>query len=163
MGEDTNQIEREIRETRSDLGRNLRELEDRARDLTDWRTHYRKHTGTFVGVAFGVGAGIGLLAVGGRGRRGQHRGEKDDYSRLGYDNSHDPMRPVHPSKVWAGATQTGARAARQFGDTWDQIAEGLLRLASDRAIAFVADLVPGLRDHLERPPARTATYPSSSR
>jgi hypothetical protein len=159
VGEDTNQIEREIRETRSDLGRNLRELEDRARDLADWRTHYRNHTGTFVGVAFGVGAGIGLLAIG----RGRTRGRRDEYSRPGFDNSHDPMRPVHSSKLWTGATQTGARAARQFGDTWDQIAEGLLRLASDRAIAFVADIVPGLRDHLERPPARTATYPSSSR
>jgi len=159
VGEDTKQIEREIRETRSDLGRNLRELEDRARDMADWRTHYRKHTGTFVGVAFGVGAGIGLLAVG----SGRRRGSRDDESRLGFDNSHDPMRPVHPSKVWAGATQTGARAARQFGDTWNQIAEGLLRLASDRALTLVADLVPGLRDHLERPPARTATYPSSSR
>ena len=159
MGEDTKQIEREIRETRSDLGRNLRELEDRARDLADWRTHYRKHTGTFLGVAFGVGAGIGLLAIGGgRGRR-----QREDYSRLGFDNSHDPMRPVHTSKLWSGAAHTGARAAQQFGNTWDQLAEGLLRLASDKAIGFVADLVPGLRDHLERPPARTATYPSSSR
>ena len=157
MAEDIRQIEREINETRSDLGRNLKELEGRARELADWRSHYRKHPNTFLGVAFGLGAGIGLLATGG----GRRRGRRDDYSRPGYDNSHDPMRPVHPSKVWAGATQTGARAARQFGDTWDQIAEGLLRLASDRAIAFVADIVPGLRDHLERPPARTATYPSS--
>lgn len=154
MGEDTRQIEREIRDTRSDLGRNLKELEGRARELADWRTHYRNHPGAFLGVAFGLGAGIGMLALGRRHGGSAHHA---------YDNSHDPMRPVHSrSAVMAGAAQTGARAARQFGDTWNQLAEGLLRLASDKAIAFVSELVPGLRDHLDRPPTRSATYPSSS-
>jgi hypothetical protein len=153
VGQDTQQIEREIRETRSDLGRNLRELEGRARELADWRTHYRNHPGAFLGVAFGLGAGIGLLAIG---RRSSPRTQEL------YDNSHDPMRPTHArSAVWTGAANTGARAARQFGDTWNQLADGLLRMAQDKAMAFVTDLVPGLRDHLDRPPTRSATYPAA--
>jgi hypothetical protein len=157
VGEDTRQIEREIRETRSDLGRNLRELEGRARELADWRSHYRKHPGAFIGTAFGLGAAIGLLALG-------RRRASTNNGRGLFDNSHDPMRPIHPSRsaVWSGAAQTGARAAQQFGDTWNQIAEGLLRLASDKAVAFVAELVPGLRDHLDRPPTRSATYPPAT-
>jgi hypothetical protein len=154
VGEDTRQIEREIRETRSDLGRNLKELEGRARELADWRTHYRKHPGAFLGVAAGIGVGLGFLAI-----RSRRRG---DAGSSFYDNSHDPMRPPRSrNAVMMGATETGARAARQFGDTWNQLADGLLRLASDKAIAFVAELVPGLRDHLDRPPTRSATYPSS--
>ena len=35
MGENTSQIEREIRAERTELGRNLRELESKARDMTD--------------------------------------------------------------------------------------------------------------------------------
>ena len=38
MGEDTNQIEREIVAERDRLGRNLNELETKTQQLGDWRT-----------------------------------------------------------------------------------------------------------------------------
>ena len=63
MGENTSQIEREIRAERTELGRNLRELESKARDIADWRTHHRNHPGLFLGLAFSGGVLLGLLAT----------------------------------------------------------------------------------------------------
>lgn len=150
MGENTNQIEQEIRARRADLGRNLDELEDRARELADWRTHYRNHHGAFIGAAFGLGALIGLMAIphasGPRKMRrvALHQDPIHDYEP--HDTSHDPYRPRHN---WRDGQGTTARAVRQLSDTWSQIADALLRTASDKAVELVGNVVPGFRDHLE--------------
>lgn len=138
MGEITNEIEREIRDTRENLGRNLDELGDRARELADWRAHFRNHTGTFLGVAFAAGAVVGLSMIPSEGRAAEH---------IEHDVSHDPYRPRSASAPsMRGSTM--ARAIREANDTWGQIADALLRTASARAIQFVSELVPGVRDHL---------------
>ena len=153
MGENTNQIEQEIRQRRAALGRNLDELEDRARELADWRTHYGKHHGAFLGAAFGLGAIIGLMAIpratGGPRRMKrvtQQQGPTTDFAT--HDTSHDPYRP---RQAWREGQGTAARAVRQLGDTWAQIADGLLRTASDKAVELVGNVVPGFRDHLNGP------------
>jgi Protein of unknown function (DUF3618) len=137
MGENTNQIEQEIRARREDLGRNLDELEDKARELADWRTHYRKHTGWFIGAAFGAGVVAGLTAISSS-RRTPARPEPD--------LSHDPYRARH---AWSSGDGTKARAVRHLGDTWGQIADALLRTASAKAIRLVGEFVPGFNEHLE--------------
>ena len=138
MGEITNEIEREIRDKRENLGRNLDELEDRARELADWRAHYRNHTGAFLGVAFAAGAVMGLsVAPSGR------TAELEQH-----DVSHDPYRPRHASAP-SMRNGTVARAIREANDTWSHIADALFSLASARAIQFVSELVPGVREHLD--------------
>jgi hypothetical protein len=152
VGENTNQIEQEIRQRREHLGRNLDELEDRARELADWRTHYRSHHGAFLGAAFGLGAVIGLMAIpraAGPRRMKRvtlHQDHTNDFET--HDSSHDPYRPRH---AWREGQGTTARAVRQLGDTWAQIADALLRTASDKAVELVGNVVPGFRDHLEGP------------
>jgi hypothetical protein len=140
VGQNTSEIEQEIREHRADLGRNLNELEDKARELADWQTHYRKHTGVFLSVAFGAGVALGLSTL-----------PKADNRETSFapDTSHDPYRSKPAS--WTGrpaGSGTVARAMRQVGDTWDEITDALLRTASDSAIRFVSELVPGLQGHL---------------
>ncbi len=139
MGEITNEIEREIRDKRENLGRNLDELEDRARELADWRSHYRNHTGAFLGVAFAAGAVMGLSMVPSEDRPAEF---------TEHDASHDPYRPRHASAPSTRNT-TVARAIREANDTWGHIADALLRTASARVIEFVSELVPGVRDHLD--------------
>ena len=153
MGENTSQIEREIRDRREDLGRNLNELEDKARELTDWRTHYRNHSGLFLSVAFSAGVVLGLSTI-----PAAHRRERD-VEHFEPDTSHDPFRTKHaawPGRPAGSSTGTGtvARAMRQVGDTWTEITDALLRTASDRAVQFVSELIPGFREHLD---ARTRT------
>jgi hypothetical protein len=145
VGENTNRLEQEIRERQAGLGRNLDELQDKARDLADWRTHYRGHTSTFLGVAFGVGLLLGLTAVA-PARRSKCVVIPER------DASHDPDYFEPPRRVrWTQGQGTVARAARQFGDTWDQITDGLVRTASAKALQVVAELVPGFSDQFESP------------
>ena len=152
MGENTNQIEQEIRQRRAELGRNLDELEGRARELADWRTHYGKHHGAFIGAAFGLGAIIGLMAIPRPSgpRRMKRVAVHQDHTNAfeTQDTSHDPYRP---RQAWREGQGTAARAVRQLGDTWSQIADALLRTASDKAVELVGNVVPGFRDHLDGP------------
>ena len=135
MGESTSQIERDIAAERNDLGRNLQLLEHKARSLTDWRMHFRKHPFALMAVALGGGALLGVLTnrLGGP---EPSEFEEDDYLEP------ESARYSRPSAFAASALQ----ARRQFGDTWDHIAEALLAVASAKAIQFVADKVPGFRE-----------------
>ena len=145
MGEDTNRIEHEIRERQVGLGRNLDELQDKARDLADWRTHYRGHTATFLGAAFGIGLLLGLTALPAA-RRSNWVVVPER------DASHDPDYFDPPRRVrWTQGHGTVARAARQLGETWDQIADGLVRTASARVLQVVAENVPGFSEQIESP------------
>jgi hypothetical protein len=141
VGEITNQIEQEIREKRDNLGRNLDELEDKARDLADWRNHYRNHSPAFLGAAFGVGVVLGLATI------SQRKDISEPGAAFDVDNSHDPYRD-RPRQVRSSGT--ASRALRHVGDTWDQIADALLRTASSKAIELVGEFVPGFRDNVRR-------------
>jgi hypothetical protein len=140
VGEDTNRIEQEIRERRAGLGRNLDELQDKARDLADWRTHYRGHTGTFLGAALGAGFLLALATI------PERRSSRDSVPER--DATHDPYYGVPCHSTWSEGQGTVARAARHLGYTWDEIADGLLRTASAKALQVVAELVPGFSDQV---------------
>ena len=138
MGENTSQIEQEIRAERSELGRNLRELETKARDLADWRTHYQTHTSLFLTVAFGGGVLLGLLATPSR--------EEHDFGN-GFEGMHDVPREPSRMRMPHVVQETRALAGRQLGQTWHGIADALLGVVSAKAVEFISDLVPGFRDH----------------
>ena len=64
MGETAGDIENEIDDSRHALQENLEELEQRMRDLADWRTHVRRHPGPMVLAA--LAGGMLLAAMIGR-------------------------------------------------------------------------------------------------
>jgi len=143
VGEITNEIEREIRDTREDLGRNLNELEDKARELADWRSHYRNHHGAFLGAAFAAGALAAMATVPASSGRARIHTLMDE------DTSHDPYPTPRQHSRPVTRNATFARVAREVNETWSQIADALLRTASLRALQFVSELVPGVRDQLD--------------
>ena len=143
MGENPSQIEREIRQERSDLDRNLRALEHKTREITDWRSHHRNHPGVFLGLAFGAGMVLGLATVP-RPHRLAHSGNAWPER----DTSHDPLRPM--GALATSAAGTRAMARRQVAETWEHVADALLRVASLRLVEFVSELVPGFRDQFDR-------------
>ena len=144
MGQNTGEIEREIRNARTSLSRNLDELEGRARELKDWRTHYRHHTNAFIGAAFLAGAVVAMVTVPSAARRPRGQYDYDP----AYDTSHDPYWEREPVQRFTSGSATAARAKRELSDTWGQIADALLRTASAFAIEFVAGLVPRFREHV---------------
>jgi hypothetical protein len=138
MGESTSKIELDIAAERNELGRNLQLLERKARSLTDWRTHYRNHPFAMMAVALGGGVLLGTLTTG-MGGGAPAAADLDDESLF------EPPEDRGYSSPSAFAA-SAARARRQFGDTWDHIADALLAVAAARAIQFVADKVPGFRE-----------------
>lgn len=58
MGETSDQIVSEIDRTREELRSNFEELESRAKDVTDWRTQFRRHPGAMM-----VGALVGGMLL----------------------------------------------------------------------------------------------------
>jgi hypothetical protein len=140
VGEITHEIEREIRDSREDLGRNLNELEDKARELADWRSHYRNHSGAFLGAAFAAGALAAMATVPASSGPVRLQAVPDA------EMNHEPYPTRHAHA--APRNPTFARVAREVNETWGQIADALLRTASLRALQFVSELVPGVSDQL---------------
>lgn len=132
MGEITSEIERDIVTERSELGRNLEELETKARALADWRTHYRNHAGIALGVVFGTAVVAGALV--GRSRTPRVRTQRLVEPR--------PERVVRPSEP-----REPSRYRRHLEDTWQNVTAALLGVATAKAIDVVSEMVPGFRDH----------------
>ena len=120
MGEDARAIEEEIRVERSELGRNIDDLHQRTKELTDWRSQYRNHAGVSIALAFGGGVALGLLAR--RSGGGVPR----------YTPADDPSRPVgfNPLK----AIGENPKVKQQVGEVWDEILEALITVASAKAV-----------------------------
>jgi hypothetical protein len=133
VGENTNQIEREIVAERYQLGRNLNELERKAQELGDWRTHYRNNPKAALGIALAGGFVLGALA-----RRGQA-------PRL-HDAADLVPRLPRPQ----------SRLSRQLEDTWLSVSDALLGVATAKVITAIGSVVPGFTEQLNRSPSGSA-------
>jgi len=127
MGENINQIEREIVAERHRLGRNLNELEVKAQQLGDWRTHYRNNPKLALGIALTGGLMLGAMA--GRGRL---------------------SRTDDPRETTDRVPRPQSRLSRQIEDTWLSLSGALLGVAAARVVAVVSSVIPGLRGETSR-------------
>lgn len=134
MGEDTYRIEEEIRAERRELGRNLKTLEFQAKDLADWRQHYRRHAGAVLTMAFATGALIGLTSRGAGARRPMARPRPDT------------ARPAQAGFSPIGLIRDNPRARQVVGDKWNGILEALINVASATAVEWISNAIPGFRD-----------------
>lgn len=125
MGERTDEIAGQIQEERDELRANLGELGDRVRSATDWRRQFRNNTMLGVGLAFGVGLMLGSVR-----RDTSLQRDTVGVSRLG---------PI-------GSTP----GRRQLLNAWEAIESALIGLATNKVTGFLAEMVPGLRDHFAR-------------
>jgi len=127
VGEDTNQIEREIVAERDRLGRNLNELETKTQQLGDWRTHYRNNPKLALGIALTGGLMLGAMA--GRGRL---------------------SRTDDPRETTDRVPRPQSRLSRQIEDTWLSLSGALLGVAAARVVEVVSSVIPGLRGETSR-------------
>ncbi len=137
MGENTSQIEQQITSERAELGRNLDALESKARDLADWRVHYRNHPGVFLGAAAGIGLALGALS---------HRRESFGY----VDYAHPPERrePREPRRPLSARFQ--GPKGRRVVETWEHITDALLAVATSKAVDLISDYMPRFGDEYRR-------------
>jgi hypothetical protein len=153
VGENTSQIEHDIITERSELGRNLEELETKARALTDWRTHYRNHPGLAIGAVFAGAMLAGVLV--GRGRNGSNGLVEMDTDEEGYTAELRSLRDRLPQEP--KAPKTPGRTRRHVEDTWRQVSEALLGVATAKAIDYISTVIPGFREHYQGTTGRTGT------
>ncbi len=127
MGENTTQIEREIVAERHALGRNLSELETKAQQLGDWRTHYRNNPAAALGIALAGGFVLGAMA-----RRGR------------------PSRLPPSLEGIARLPRPQSRLTRHIEDTWMRVSEALLGVATAKVMEVVSSAVPGFSEQINR-------------
>jgi len=133
VGQNTDQIEREIRAEREELGRNLHDLEFKAKELTDWKVHYRNHSAVFLGVAAGLGVLLGTTVTPARGRS---------------------MGAIRASTAAPRPFAGRSAKVEQLMTTWGHISDALLGVATARAVDAIAEYIPGFKDQYERQSGR---------
>ena len=138
MGEKSNQITREIEETRAELGSNLEDLEHKVKSLTDWREQFQRSPLTMIGLALGVGV---LLAkvIGGK----------------------------HGSRAEAWQTGNGHSSAtnhqvKKAYETWDTIKGALVGVAAGTVQNLLKDAIPGFHEQFQKAQKRDHPELSSS-
>ncbi len=78
MGEKPDQITEELEQRRAVLASNLNALDQKVKNMADWRLQFEKHPVPFLGAAFGGGLVASLLIFGrrqapdGRSRRAEY-------------------------------------------------------------------------------------------
>jgi hypothetical protein len=130
MGENSNQIEREIHAERGQLGRNLNDLQSKVEEVTDWRTHFNKRPITMIGVALGGG----LLLASMTGRRSKPRRNYAE-PRSNGENEHRRGTEIQKGKAL---------------ETVDSIKGALIGVAANTFQDFLGQVVPGFREQFEK-------------
>jgi hypothetical protein len=126
MAERPDQIEKHIRDTRSELGNNLHELEYKVKQATDWKTYFERNPMTIMSLAFGGGV---LLA-----------------SMLGSKNA------VAPSTEHTQHPKNFADPIRRspMSDGWDTLKSALIGFTALKVRNVLDEAIPGFGDQLEK-------------
>ena len=137
MGEKSNEIERNIEQTRAELGSNLQALEEKVKGAADWRRQFDKSPLTMIGLAFGGGMLL-AAAVGGR-------------SRLSYADRHgNGFSSPKIEGAFKESEKATASQLRRASNTWDTIKGALIGVAAGKVQTLLKEAVPGFREEFRR-------------
>ena len=129
MGQAASEIEAHIAETRTDLGSNLKELEQKVKSVTDWKQHFQENPMTLLGVAFGGGILLATMLGAGKGRRRERRFSNSTSSEPHGRTDHQKHKAL---------------------ETWDNIKGALIGVAATRFKDFLGEVVPGFHEQFQR-------------
>lgn len=153
MGEKPDQIERHIRNQRSELEDNFSELEAKVKSAFDWRSQFAERPGTMLGIAF-VGGALAAAILPSTSSitsrvSSRRRSFNDDFSP--YTNRETTSKSssdygTGPTGSYAGKP----RPSSPGSDTWDNLRNAAIGLATARLGEFIEDLVPGFTEHYKK-------------
>jgi len=132
VGQEPEQIERHIHQTRARLEENVAELRTRVRSNLDWRVQYRRYPAAFAAAAFGGGLLVSLLI-----------GRALESARL---------RRRALSGTLLQEMALGRRSLRTAGPraSWNEILDTLIAMGPAQVHALFGELLPALRQYLAR-------------
>lgn len=123
MTEETRDIERQIASARDTLGRQLSEVEEKAKDAIDWRSHYRRNPFPMLAAA----AAAGFIVSGW----------------LGDDEQDSDLGTPRPRRALALRSPA-------MNNTMDTMMDALIAAASAKAAEYIEDWIPGFHQEFTR-------------
>jgi hypothetical protein len=120
------------------LSRNIKDLQQRVGEMTDWRKQYEKRPFAFLGAAFGTGIALALLIPNGNGN-GSRRGWSE---------------PASEGRVVSGSVVTN-----RVLQAWDDIKGALMGVAVARFTDLLSEAIPGFdREYRKSEVKHSRTY-----
>ena len=161
MGEKPDQIERHIQHQRSELEDNISELEEKVKSAFDWRTQFEERPAIMLGAAFLGGAVVSALLPSTSSITSKvsprRRTSQDPWTP--YTNR-DPVAPVESPST--GSSYTGGYSASKSSETWENLKNAAIGMATARISEFIEELVPGFSDHYNKAASGRPATPFSS-
>jgi hypothetical protein len=167
MGEKPDQIERHIQHQRSELEDNISELEEKVKSAFDWRTQFEERPAIMLGAAFIGGALLSALLP-------STSRISSKVSSLRRKSSSDPWTPYtnretappaesHPGSSDAtGPSYSRGSSASQTNETWENLKNAAIGMATARISEFIEQLVPGFSEHYSKAASGKPVTPFSS-
>ncbi len=126
MGERPDQIARHIESTRSELGSNLHELEDKVRHEADWKTHFERNPMTLLGLAFGGGVLLAAMIAS------------------------SSRRAVMARPDYLNGKPSGESLNTQLSENWGTLKGALIGLAGEKVRDALNAALPGFAEHYDK-------------
>jgi hypothetical protein len=167
MGEKPDQIERHIQHQRSELEENISELEEKVKSAFDWRTQFEERPAIMLGAAFVGGALLSALLP-------STSSISSKVSSLRRTSSSDPWTPYtnretarlaesHPGSSYpTGSSYSGGYSAAKTNETWENLKNAAIGMATARISEFIEELVPGFSEHYNKAASGKPATPFSS-
>jgi hypothetical protein len=159
MDEKPDQILGHIEAQRSELGRNLNELESRVRRGTDWKTYFDRNPMMMLGVALGGGLLLGSAVGNKRKHRGYSSGRSSSRSSsaaLGFASA-GTMSSGSASHT---SSPLMAQQRQQISETMEHVKAALIGFGIAKAKDFMCQAIPGFDQHLSDAEQKRASQQS---
>jgi hypothetical protein len=168
MGEKPDQIERHIQHQRSELEDNISELEEKVKSAFDWRTQFQERPGIMLGAAFLGGAVLSAIlpstsSISSKVSSLRRTSSSDPWTpytnrETSYTNRETaPLAESHP-----GAAYSSGYSASKSSETWENLKNAAIGMATARISEFVEELVPGFSEHYKKAASGRPATPFSS-
>jgi len=138
--EETDKIKEHIDKERTNLDRNLHEIEYRIKDATDLKQHFDRNTGWILGAAVAGGFLVSLAL-----------GRSSQSASADWESNHE-----RPEAMARTSTPFVSEHMNRVSETVNDIVAGLVGVFSEKLQSFVADAVPGFREQYENIKQRDA-------
>jgi len=164
MGEKPDQIERHIQHQRSELEDNISELEEKVKSVFDWRAQFEERPAIMLGAAFIGGAVLSALLpstsrITSKVSSLRHR-SNDAWTP--YANRETPYTASQVESQSTGSSFSGGSAASKTGETWENLKNAAIGMATARISQFIEELVPGFSEHYNKAASGRPVTPFSS-
>ena len=171
MGEKPDQIEQHIRHQRSELGDNISELEEKVKSAFDLRTQFEERPALMLGAAFVGGALLSALlpstsSITSKVSSKRRKSSIDSWTpytnrETPYANRDTSYTPPQVESHSSGSS-SGGYSAPKTAETWENLKNAAIGMATSRISQFIEDLVPGFSEHYNRAASGRPATPFSS-